>query len=76
MNTSTCSLAHNGNDDWNNISSIQKRHGASNGHILNMRSWIDLDNRLANNKTIDKKIQEQINKEKEHWKNMLKKSLL
>ncbi|XP_052619775.1 uncharacterized protein LOC128126083 [Lactuca sativa] len=71
VNTSTCSLAHKGNNDWNNISSILKRHEASNGHILNMRSWIDLETRLANNKTIDKQIQEQINKEKEHWKNVL-----
>ncbi|XP_052622654.1 uncharacterized protein LOC128127943 [Lactuca sativa] len=71
VNTSTCSLAHKGNNDWNNISSILKRHEASNRHILNMRSWIDLETRLANNKTIDKQIQEQINREKEHWKNVL-----
>ncbi|XP_052626970.1 uncharacterized protein LOC128133536 [Lactuca sativa] len=63
--------AHKGNNDWNNISSILKRHEASNGHILNMRSWIDLQTRLTNNKTIDKQIQEQINKEKDHWKNVL-----
>ncbi|KAL7591381.1 hypothetical protein Lser_V15G33666 [Lactuca serriola] len=71
VNTPTCSLAHKGNNDWNNISSILKRHEASNRHILNMRSWIDLETRLANNKTIDKQIKEQINKEKEHWKNVL-----
>ncbi|XP_052627780.1 uncharacterized protein LOC128134266 [Lactuca sativa] len=71
VNTSTCSLAHKGNNDLNNISSILKRHEASNRHILNMRSWIDLQTRLTNNKTIDKKIQEQINKEKDHWKNVL-----
>ena len=27
--------------------------------------------RLSKNKTIDKNIQEQINKEKDHWKNVL-----
>ncbi|XP_052623338.1 uncharacterized protein LOC128128439 [Lactuca sativa] len=36
-----------------------------------MRSWNDLQTRLTNNKTIDKQIQEQINKEKDHWKNVL-----
>ncbi|XP_052627080.1 uncharacterized protein LOC128133613 [Lactuca sativa] len=72
VNTTTCTLAHKGNNDWNNISCILKRHETSNGHILNMRSWIDLENRLANNKTIDKQVQERINKEKEHWKNVLK----
>ena len=75
VNTSTCSLAHKGNNDWNNISSILKRHEASNRHILNMRSWIDLQTRLTNNKTIDKQIQEQINKEKEHRKNVLKRTI-
>ena len=36
-----------------------------------MSSWIDLEFRLRNNKTIDKNIQDQINRDREHWKNVL-----
>ncbi len=43
----------------------------SNDHIVNMTTWIDLQNRLKKNETIDKHIQEKINQEKEHWKNLL-----
>ncbi|XP_073101993.1 uncharacterized protein [Elaeis guineensis] len=43
----------------------------SNEHVINMCSWIDLEMRLLKNKTIDKSIQEQINKDEEHWKKVL-----
>ena len=33
-------------------------------HITNMNAWIDLEIRLLKNKTIDKNVQEQINKDK------------
>ena len=36
-----------------------------------MNTWLDLEMRLSKNKTIDKNIQEQINKEKDHWKKVL-----
>ncbi|XP_042448514.1 zinc finger MYM-type protein 1-like [Zingiber officinale] len=36
-----------------------------------MRTWIDLEIRLKKNETIDKEIQVQIKKEKEHWKLVL-----
>ena len=36
-----------------------------------MNTWIDLELRLLKNKTIDKKVQEQIKKEKDHWKKVL-----
>ena len=36
-----------------------------------MNTWIDLQNRLRKNETIDKNIQEQIFKEKIHWKQVL-----
>jgi hypothetical protein len=36
-----------------------------------MNDWIDLEMRLLKNKTIDKNVQEQINKEKDHWKKVL-----
>ena len=36
-----------------------------------MNAWIDLEMRLLKNKTIDKNFQEQVNKEKDHWKKVL-----
>ena len=40
--------------------------------ITNMNTWLDLKMRLSKNKNKnDKNIQEQINKEKDHWKNVL-----
>ena len=36
-----------------------------------MDKWIELEIRLRKKNTIDKEIQEQINKEKEHWEKIL-----
>ena len=36
-----------------------------------MNTWIDLELRLLKNKTIDKYVQEQIKKEKDHWEKVL-----
>ncbi|KAJ0692014.1 putative transcription factor and/or regulators TTF-type(Zn) family [Helianthus annuus] len=66
VNQCTSSLAKEGNSDWKNISSKLKEHEKSKVHINNMRTWMELEIRLAKNKTIDKQNQNQINKEKEH----------
>ncbi|CAL8989584.1 unnamed protein product, partial [Prunus brigantina] len=39
--------------------------------MINMNTWIDLQMRLQKNVTIDKHVQQLINKEKEHWKGVL-----
>ena len=36
-----------------------------------MFTWIELEMRLQKNKKIHKRLQDQINKEKEHWRNVL-----
>ena len=36
-----------------------------------MNAQIDLEMRLLKNKAIDKNFQEQVNKEKDHWKKVL-----
>jgi len=36
-----------------------------------MSSWIELERRLQKNKTIDERVQEKINKEREHWRQVL-----
>ena len=64
-------LVNEGFNDWIHLSSRLKEHETSNEHITNMSTWLDLRIRLKKNETIDKYIQEQINKEKEHWKKVL-----
>jgi len=71
--SSFCSskLASDGSNDWRNISAKLKAHETSKEHIINMGAWIDLEMRLHKSKTIDKDVQEQINRDREHWKNVL-----
>ncbi|XP_070052794.1 uncharacterized protein [Nicotiana tomentosiformis] len=71
--SSFCSskLASDGSNDWRNISAKLKAHETSKEHIINMGAWIDLDMRLHKSKTIDKDVQEQISRDREHWKNIL-----
>ena len=64
-------LANEGHRDWKHLSERLKQHENSIEHITNMSSWIELHNRLKKNETIDKGIQEQIRREKEHWKHVL-----
>ena len=66
--SSISQVSNKGYRDWKNIGSKLRSHEISNEHITNMDRWIDLQTRLLKNKTIDNKIQEQIKKEKEHWK--------
>ena len=64
-------LCYEGTRDWKNISSKTRNHETTREHITNMNTWLDLKTRLSKNKTIDKNIQEQINKEKDHRKKVL-----
>lgn len=64
-------LATNGLRNWRNIGQRLKSHEGSNEHIACMSKWIELERRLKKNETIDKSVQDQINKEKEHWKGVL-----
>jgi len=68
---STTKLANEGSRDWRNISHKLRNHEISNEHIANMSFRIDLEKRLLKNKTIDKHVQEQINRDTEHWRNVL-----
>ena len=61
-------LANEGTSDWKNLSSKLKSHETSSGHMDNMRKWIELERRLQKNLTIDKALQDQINKDIKHWK--------
>ena len=67
----TNQLTNEGTNDWRNIGNKIKNHETSKEHVTTMIAWIDLEIRLLKNKTIDKNIQKQINKEKDHWKKVL-----
>nr|KYP44643.1 Zinc finger MYM-type protein 5 [Cajanus cajan] len=64
-------LVNEGTRDWKNIGSKLKSHETSYEHVTNIDKWIELEARLRKKNTIDKEIQEQINKEKEHWEKIL-----
>ncbi|XP_062099617.1 uncharacterized protein LOC133805448 [Humulus lupulus] len=68
---SVSQLGNKGTKDWRHLGDKLKNHETSNDHIVNMSAWIDLELRLSKNKTIDKDAQERLNKEKEHWRNVL-----
>ena len=46
-------LASEGVKDWKNLSNKLKTHETSSDHIINMRSWVELETRLQKNKVID-----------------------
>jgi len=61
----TSKLANEGSNDWRNLSNKLKRHEISNKHITKMNEWIDLELRLEKSKTIEKYVQQQINRDRE-----------
>jgi hypothetical protein len=64
-------LANEGLNDWIHIGSRLKEHETSADHVLNMITWYKLHSRLRKNQTIDKISQRQLEKEKNHWRNVL-----
>ncbi|XBH62876.1 hypothetical protein VPH35_116983 [Triticum aestivum] len=65
------SLGHDGFCDWKHINERLKEHEASVDHITNMNCWNELRTRLSKHETIEKELQQQITKEKEHIKQVL-----
>jgi len=64
-------LATSGYNDWRNLSKRLKEHEGSHDHIICMTRWTELESRLQNKTTIDKYVQQEINKEKIHWREVL-----
>ncbi|XP_074336659.1 uncharacterized protein LOC141673822 [Apium graveolens] len=60
-----------GIDDWHNLAAKLRSHESSNGHLVNMSAWIELEVRMEKNETIDKIEQDRIKKEIERWKKVL-----
>ncbi|XP_022880585.1 zinc finger MYM-type protein 1-like [Olea europaea var. sylvestris] len=64
-------LAHDGANDWKNIGEKLRTHEVSYDHITNLSRWIEMEIRFQKEQTIDKSVQEQINKDREHWRQVL-----
>jgi len=64
-------LANEGYNDWVHLGKRLKEHETSADHVLSMTAWYELRNRLRSNQTIDKAAQRQLEKEKDHWRNVL-----
>ncbi|XP_020888446.1 zinc finger MYM-type protein 5-like [Arabidopsis lyrata subsp. lyrata] len=64
-------LASTGFSNWRNILKRLKEHESSREHILCMKQWAELDLKLQKNLTIDKYAQDEICKEKIHWRQVL-----
>ncbi|XP_010480822.1 PREDICTED: zinc finger MYM-type protein 1-like [Camelina sativa] len=47
------------------------QHERSHGHLVCMSQWMELELRLKKDITIDKSVQEEIKKEKNHWREVL-----
>ena len=63
-------------NNWNNLGTNLRSHGTSNEHLVNMNAWFDLELRLSKNRTIDRDVQEKINREKKYWRNVLKRIIV
>lgn len=64
-------MASTGFKDWNNVLTRLREHESSRCHIMSLNSWMELGLRLQKNPTIDKHVQEEIKKEKNHWREIL-----
>ncbi|XP_074378035.1 uncharacterized protein LOC141719556 [Apium graveolens] len=56
-------FAEDGIDDWHNLAAKLRSHESSNGHLVNMSAWIELEVRMEKNEIIDKIEQDRIKKE-------------
>lgn len=64
-------LATEGFKNGRSLSQRLKSHETSTEHFTCMSRWIELEMRLQKNQTIDTSVQEQIEKDREHWRQVL-----
>ncbi|XP_038687917.1 zinc finger MYM-type protein 1-like [Tripterygium wilfordii] len=67
----TSRLTTDGFNDWKHLSERFRAHETSSEHLVCMTKWMELQVRSNKLETIDKSVQEQIDREKEHWKQVL-----
>ncbi|XP_022165596.1 zinc finger MYM-type protein 1-like [Myzus persicae] len=68
----TSGLSLNGINDWKNISYSLKIHEQSINHCQSLKDWFELKTRLLSSQTIDREHLAMLEKEKNHWRNVLK----
>lgn len=64
-------FAEDGIDDWVNLGAKLEKHELSKDHMVNRSAWIELKTRLEKHATIDKSLQDEVDKEREHWEKVL-----
>ncbi|XP_058211817.1 uncharacterized protein LOC131324003 [Rhododendron vialii] len=69
--TMTTSLAGEGTSDWHNLPTKLRDHERNVEHISNVVRWVDLQKGLQQKATIDKKMEDLIDKERVRWKMIL-----
>ncbi|XP_050876499.1 uncharacterized protein LOC127080213 [Lathyrus oleraceus] len=65
-------LANEGYSDWVHVGERIKEHELGMEHVKNMTTWYEYRKRLQKFQTTDKTTQRLIEKENDHWKNVLK----
>lgn len=71
-NSTAPQLAGEGYNDWTHLGRALGNHETSPIHGQNVKKWVDCEIRLAEALTIDEKHRNLIQKEKEHWREVLK----
>ena len=70
-NYSISSLVSTGCSDWKHIGDVIQQHERSTKHFEACRKWLEAEVRLQANKGIDRLNHIEINKNAEHWRNVL-----
>lgn len=71
FSNSVNAFSRDGYDNWKNFPAIVSSHETSSSHINSQKNWIELENRLNSNQTIDLQTQKVLNSEKLHWRGVL-----
>lgn len=71
-NNYDCGLASTGVDDWKHLTETLKSHERSITHYKSIQCWNELKSRISTDTTIDKTNLAIMEKEKKHWRDVLK----
>lgn len=73
--SSSTKLCSPGCNDWKHLGEILSMHESSVKHVECFQKWLEMENRLNKNQTIDRKAELIIDSEKQHWRNVLERLL-
>lgn len=69
------SFSSHGYDNWKNFLAVISLHETSCNHITAQKNWIEMENRMNLNLTIDKEAHRLMNAERMHWRGVLERLL-